>query len=431
MSLRPALTSGLRRLLRPNSISRVALFIYLFQAASVVLGLANNIILARILQPADKGVYDIFLLIMQLTIDIGMLGIGSGLLYFFTNRGQPLPNVHGTGLVFSLVMGAVVAFSGWVLLPVWKQIFVGIDDWIIVLGFIMTAVGLYQIISSYCFMGTNQSVINYQLRLLNAVMLFVPTLGALFFYHFGIREFIYLRVVANIVPIVLSFVLLFRQEPRLHPDFHLFRQSLRYGLIIYIGYIANQLHYRVDQIMLNTMMGSTAVGIYSVGVRWAEMLFMLDAAISESAFYRISSLPAHESRQLTIRLFKVQILISGGGALGLAIITYPMITILYGDAFKDAVVPLLILLPGVSFWSISKLLSTHIAYNRGMFILPMLVSGIGLALNIILNMLFIPVWGILGAAWASTISYSMNFLLIALIFRFRLLMPSEEIPQVS
>lgn len=417
----------LQRLLRPDSISRMALSIYVLQAIGVAIGLVNNIVMARVLQPADKGVFDIFTLIMQLTVDLGMLGIGSGLLYFLANRGQPLAKVHGTGIAFSLILGGLAAGIGWALLPIWSRVFVGIDSWMITLGFLMTAAGIYHLISSALLVGTNRAIVNYQLRLMSAILFFIPTVGGLLFFRLGVREYVYVRVVVSLVSAIAAFLFLFRQERHLQADFTLFRQSLRYGLVIYAGYIANLLHYRVDQIMLNTLIGSTAVGIYSVGVRWAEMLFMLDSAISESALYRISSLPPAESRKLTVRLFKVQLFVSGSGAIGLAVITYPMIITLYGAPFKDAVIPLLILLPGVTAWSVSKLLSMYISYNRGMFLLPVSVSAIGLLINLIMNYLLIKPYGINGAALASTISYSVSFLCTILIFWLYPLASSSEV----
>jgi Na+-driven multidrug efflux pump len=50
---------------------------------------------------------------------------------------------------------------------------------------------------------------------------------------------------------------------------------------------------------------------------------------------------------------------------------------------------------------------------------PMLVSyitGISLILNIILNVIWIPHWGIIGAAWATTVSYSAMFMISLFVY---------------
>ena len=48
--------------------------------------------------------------------------------------------------------------------------------------------------------------------------------------------------------------------------------NLRYGLRTYPGVLANWLHFRVDQIVIANVIGLAGVGIYTVSVRWAEML---------------------------------------------------------------------------------------------------------------------------------------------------------------
>jgi Na+-driven multidrug efflux pump len=66
-----------------------------------------------------------------------------------------------------------------------------------------------------------------------------------------------------------------------------------------------------------------------------------------------------------------------------------------------------ILLPGVVTLSIAKVLSGDLS-GRGMPMYSTRAAIVALCLNVPLNFLLIPKWGISGAALASTISYSIQ-----------------------
>jgi len=208
-----------------------------------------------------------------------------------------------------------------------------------------------------------------------------------------------------------TFGFLYSREPRLSFSAPLLGDGLSYGVVVYVGVVANALHFKVDQVMINWYLGTEAVGIYAVGVRWAETLFLLDSALGVAALYRISSSPADESIALTWKLFRAQLLISGVSGVVLALLAGPLVQVLYGEAFLGAVLPMLILIPGIVAWSSAKVLSQYLSYNRGKAYLPTMFAVVGMLLNILLNIALIKSYGIAGAAAASAVSYVAVFLL--------------------
>ena len=177
--------------------------------------------------------------------------------------------------------------------------------------------------------------------------------------------------------------------------------------MIFSGTIANVLHFKIDQAMIAYWLGTTEVGIYTVSVRWAEMLFVLDNAILSAALFKIASSSTAAGYELTRQNFKTQMIISGGSGLILALLAYPLILFLYGPPFKEAILPLIILIPGIVAWSTSKAISNLLTYNLGMGGFLAKLSYLGCFMNIILNVFLIKFLslGILGAAMASSLSY--------------------------
>ena len=100
---------------------------------------------------------------------------------------------------------------------------------------------------------------------------------------------------------------------------------------------------------------------------------------------------------------------TGLGALALALLSRWIVLLLYSEAFLPAVGALQALLVGIVALSAGRVLANDIA-GRGF---PGLNIYIGLAAvltNVVLNLLWIPRYGIVGAAWASTASYTVSFL---------------------
>jgi O-antigen/teichoic acid export membrane protein len=82
-----------------------------------------------------------------------------------------------------------------------------------------------------------------------------------------------------------------------------------------------------------------------------------------------------------------------------------MIKFFYSEEFLGAVWPFQILLIGTLAFSGWRILSYDI-YARGKPMINTWITGFSAVLNTVLNIIYIPKFGIAGAAWATTISYS-------------------------
>jgi stage V sporulation protein B len=113
-------------------------------------------------------------------------------------------------------------------------------------------------------------------------------------------------------------------------------------------------------------------------------------------------------RRVFYSTLKKSFLISAGTAVFLAVCSPYIISFLFGELFLASYVPLLLLLPGfaisASFTAVGATLSSinkvHIIFRIG---------AVCLALDIILNILLIPFFGIAGAAIATSIAAIVNF----------------------
>lgn len=394
--------------------------IYVLQFATLGFGLVGSIVIARVLGPSNKGVVDLFGLLVQFLTDFGSLGLYAGLLYFLANRGRPLSEVHGTGVAFSVFLGAMLVPAGLAALPLLEGALPGLPPWAIVLGLVLAPTAVYRVIWQNILIGIGRAVVAYQIGLVVAVASLLA-LGALYLVGaFSSGGVIWTTALAGTAATVWAFVWLRQRAPDLRSNASLLRDGLRFGFPLWIGLVANTVNFKIDQLILNLLLDTRAVGIYAVGVRWAETLFLLDSALIAAALHRISSASPDESFAFTKRVARRQLQISGSAALLLAAAAYPLVLLLYGSAYIEAVLPLLILLPGVISWSVAKVFSQYIVYQRGVRWLPTIFALLGSALNVLLNFLFIPRIGIPGAAMASLVSYGVVLVLsVGLFVRLR------------
>lgn len=181
--------------------------------------------------------------------------------------------------------------------------------------------------------------------------------------------------------------------------------------------IAVMIYMRIDQIMIGEMLGDSAVGIYSVSVRLSEAWYFIPIAITMSVFpsiidaRKISKGLYNERLQ---KLYNLMTWIAISIAIPITFLSHDIIRILYGKNYIQAAPVLSIYVwAGVFVFlgvASGKFLLvenyTRIAFYRTLF---------GAVINVVLNIVFIPKYGIKGAAIATLVSYFSSVFFIVFI----------------
>jgi O-antigen/teichoic acid export membrane protein len=109
---------------------------------------------------------------------------------------------------------------------------------------------------------------------------------------------------------------------------------------------------------------------------------------------------------MVVSVCRFTVLITLLSVVGLVPAAFVAVHVLLPD-FVDSLPAFLILMPGVVALTVAKVLSSYIS-GLGVPLQVAAASGSALVVNVIANLLLIPLFGILGAALASLISYSVN-----------------------
>ena len=188
-------------------------------------------------------------------------------------------------------------------------------------------------------------------------------------------------------------------------------KAIKFGIKAHLGNVLATLNYRIDLYLVNFFLSPLHAGIYVVAVQLSERIWIISHSVGSVIFPKLSEISSHEEQKksLTPIIARYVLLSSILLSIVLAIISYPIILIFFSDSYMQALNPLFCLMPGIVLLSVSRVLSNDIA-SRGKPEYNLYTSFLVLLVNIAFNILLIPT-GILGAAIATTISYSVNTLL--------------------
>ncbi|KPN32330.1 polysaccharide biosynthesis protein [Halolamina pelagica] len=236
---------------------------------------------------------------------------------------------------------------------------------------------------------------------------------------YGIVGVLVGHIMSTLIVSILGYTVLFKhldlravfiQIPTSFPK----RQLLSFnGLSIILIFLTASL-YHIDIIFLRLLTGDQATGYYKAALVVAEFLWLVPNVLqmvllhSSSGLWsndrtdRITSLASQTTRY---NLSLVLLLM-----IGLAALAHDFIPIYYGPEFDAAILPLLLLLPGVLGFALARPIFA-IGQGKGQLKILIMATGTASLVNLCLNALLIPSFGMVGAAIATSIGYGSMLIL--------------------
>ena len=162
---------------------------------------------------------------------------------------------------------------------------------------------------------------------------------------------------------------------------------LGYGIKVHLGALLNDVEYRFDIFLLAYFLDPSALGIYSVGIVVAQILWYSSNSVN-SVFFPILSSPENEENKdfFTVQVAKASLFINAAVILGLILVGKQFITLLYGEVFLEAYYVFLFLSFGLFGDTVSRTLSVWIKSTQNPLLLSK-VSVFSVSVNIILNLI--------------------------------------------
>lgn len=387
-----------RLLLKNTTIQMVA------QAVAILAGLGNSLVLSRYLGVEGFGRVSYIFAFYYFFLNLNDFGVNSIVLREVTRRNDRADEIFGAMLTFKVGFSLVLLLCAW--LVTWlMQPTVELRNalWLYGLVLPLLAWQLPAVIFQVHLHAERPALINMFNRVLGFVLILAAVLmGRSLLAVVAALVLTELISLALLLSLTKSWV---RPVWRFAP--HWWSEILRSSVPLGLAGLCTAVINRVDFVMLERMTNLHQLGLYSAAYKVTNLLDSFPLILM-GTIYPLMSRWAKDDPDRLRRLYSRSIAFLGlvGIALG-AMVTagaYWIVLLVFGSEFLETVPALRVLV-----WST---VAMYLAITSGNLLISMgrerinlLLNFCGAVLNVALNFWFIPAWGFVGAAWATTITF--------------------------
>ena len=386
-----------------------------FRAIIMVFSFFSSLITARYLGVELKGEYNYLITLGSFLWTLLDLGIYRSYPYLIRKFPNKINNLFKWATLTFIIEIVVLSSTGLLLINFWSKVLSYNFKPIYMLLFIgyMTFSKYFMQLESI-FMGMDRIVDQSIGDLLYGGLTFLLFLIGFIFLHNVDRLAVIL--VGMVIAMGIGIAYFIKQYNKVdfakNLDLKFIYSAYSFGIRVFLSSIIIMLLIRVDIILIKKMLGFKEVGIYSIAAHIVDMLQVASNLVGGYLFVKLSDT---EDDFTKWQLMK-KIMMLFGAFLTVANLAFVflgklLLRILYGIDFVPAYGVYLWLIPasyGLSFGSFFN----NYLNSKGFPPITILIPAISLGLNIGLNLLMIPRWGLIGAAIASGIAYLLWFFLI-------------------
>ena len=177
-----------------------------------------------------------------------------------------------------------------------------------------------------------------------------------------------------------------------------------------VGAICVQIYQRIDQVLLYSIKGGAAIGYYAAATKLTEILNIVPVALMSTLYPLLADYHANapEKYEHYYRLsLRIMGLLAVTAALPFIIFARPIITFCFTRNYSAAV-PVLQILAVSVVWRFVEVTYSYILLIAGQQKASTAFQALNAVVNLLMNLVLIPRYGIIGAATATAISYGVG-----------------------
>ncbi|MFP9193642.1 polysaccharide biosynthesis C-terminal domain-containing protein [Natrialbaceae archaeon A-CW1-1] len=381
------------------------------------LGLLITPILVRLLGSSQYGDYAFVLSVLGITMILTNAGIFDGTRkYIAEDRKQPnwVEHVFGfylrVAIALALIAAVVYATFSWIGFS--EQLFgYEFTVYFYLLGGLILTRQAYSVARGGL-MGLGLEDRSEPLNILRKILFGLVGL-TLAYLGYGVAGVLVGHIVASLTVSFIAIAILFRRInakavfSRVSSGFPK-RVLLSFNSYSVVLILLTASLYHVDILLLRPIAGSEATGYYRAALVIAEFLWFVPNALQMVLLHSTSELWAKDQTNqistMVSRITRYNLSLVILLAIGLAALADDFVPLYFGSGFESAVLPLLLLLPGVLGFALARPIFA-VGQGKGEIRILIAATGVAAVINFILNIILIPRYGMNGAAVATSIGY--------------------------
>jgi len=393
------------------------------QVASGVLALLIEVAYARLLGPAARGGISLCLMSIAFGNLVGGLG-GEGTIVYWASRSKGTKSSWLVAVAGWGVLGCLVATILWNL-AFWHfrfGVLRGLSDASARVVMVSISAAVLFSYSMALASGTEQFRLRSVCASLRQFVSLTSFLALLLVLGRSVEGALWGNFAGLLLGSLFALVLLrgrIRRFWGLTYAAHDFGPTLIYGVRGQLGNLASFFNYRLDVFIVNYFLDPAQLGFYALGVVISEALWQIPSAVASALFPRTARTVEEGATQFTCFLLRQVLVTTTIGGIAIAALSPVAIPLIFGARFGPSIAVIWWILPGTIALSLAKVACADLA-GRGKNGYSSVAAFVCFAVTAALDWFLIPRMGILGAALASSVSYSLDAILVLLALRYEL-----------
>jgi len=418
----------MQRLFNKETIGQSAGIVLFFIVLQRIIQTVSGIVFARLLGPAEYGVYTLAFFFIPLFVSIARLGIPScfnryipqyeqkGALRSFLKKTYLLIIAGGVFTVLACLLNAkalsIMIFGS----SIYQKL-------VIICALTVFPYVIYEALV-YSFSGMR--VFKLAGALKTSELFVLGLLGSILLIFSPKAESIIFADLIAFTLVVIFFGLVFRkylgnldsQDIKIKES-NFYGKIFKFSVFFIIAPVINTLFNNTDRWMLSRFTDFSQVGIYSMGLNIAGIIFLFGMIAGNVLSPNMSHIWEQGDKQKVMYVLnfslKVNTLFILCGALAISLFKRQIVSILYGVEYIGC---LPIIGAMLIFWLYHGVYWTVSSYSELIekTYIPLICGCAGLICNVFFNYLWIPRYGLMGAAVATNISFGISIIMMYLWF---------------
>lgn len=385
-----------------------------------LVGLVIGVWVARYLGPERYGTLSYVVAFITLFTPLALNGLGNILIRDLVQKPEDTPKLLGTGVLVRLAGSLLLVALAVPGVMLFRPDDTAVIAYVAIVG-AAHVVRSFGVVESWFSAQTQSKYVVLSRAIPDAIVAIVRV--GLIFSQASLTSF----VLAYVLDLVLQVVMLqfyYARTANISPrawrgDLETFKHLARDGWPLVISGFMSLISMKIDQIMLGSMLNDEKVGIYAAAVKIVDAFIFIPSFIVTSVFPALV-----RARRQGVELYQERFqclydVFVWGGLLLATLVTLSaplLIRVLFGADFAEAAPVLGIYVWCTVFWFAGSAGHRYLI-SENLARLSLVMTATGAAVNVLLNLILIPRYGVIGAAWATVCSFAFSHWLAALLVR--------------
>lgn len=396
--------------------SRSTLWMIIEKVIRLSFNLIIGIWIARHLGPSDYGIFNFAIAVSTLLLPIINFGLQGVLVKELYQKPQNKESILGTAIYFKALLAVTVFVL--ILISLKKDLANNIEEEVVLLTCISILFHPFLSIETWYESQVKvkkiviyKSIFFILASIIKVVLILNEGTISAFAIVYSIEAFL----------IALALVLVYCYDYGLSFNFRktTLRNLISKSWLLVLSSLSAVIYLKIDQLMIGILVSDEELGYYSAATKISESWYFVPLIVSNALFPAILEAKSKSQSYYLKRLQQLcdyYFLASLSLAILISLSSNWLIDITYGEVFSSAAIILkLHIWAGIFIFLRTVLSKWLIAEEKYKFSLISQLSGA--VVNVMLNLILIPMYGGIGAAWATIVSYLVASILILGFFK--------------